>query len=148
MPEDIYPLVACIKKDPRYPIAAYAFVKESLRYAADVLEMGMDVADDTDLGEECVPIPQAEQHLTGQQLCEAIRQFSLNQFGFMAKVVMNEWGIYSTADYGNIVYNMIDAGLMKKSEHDRQSDFDAVYDFESEFDHGFEIALNLPRPIH
>ena len=77
--------------------------------------------------------PRVEHHLTGQELCEAIRVFSLNQFGLMSRVVLKNWKIESTADFGELVYNMIGVGLMKKSKGDDRKHFDNVYDFESAF---------------
>lgn len=83
--------------------------------------------------------PLVERHLTGQQLCEAIRQYALLQYGYMAKSVLNAWGIQSTSDFGSIVYNMIDIGLMKKSDDDRREHFDNVYDFQKALVEEFEI---------
>ena len=85
---------------------------------------------------------ESEHHITGQQLCEAIRQYSLNQFGYMAKTVLNSWGIYSTSDFGEVVYNLIRIKHMKKSSQDRREDFDNVYDFATAFNPVFELAEN------
>jgi uncharacterized repeat protein (TIGR04138 family) len=59
----------------------------------------------------------------------------------MAKVVLNSWGVYTTGDFGEIVYNWIRLGEMKKSEHDRREDFDDVFDFNEAFQQHFEITL-------
>ena len=146
MPDESYPLFQLIKKDPRYPLEAYMFVREALRFASDVLEMGTQTSGELNLDMDTPSASKrVERHMSGQELCEAIRQFSLNQFGYMSKVVLNEWGIFSTSDFGNIVYNMINAGLMRKSDNDRRSDFENVYDFDTEFDTNFEIA-HVPSP--
>lgn len=79
-----------------------------------------------------------EHHITGQQLCEAIRQYALEQFGFMSKTVLNNWGVHSTSDFGEIVYNLIRIRHMKKSTNDRREDFDEVYDFAHAFEPVFE----------
>lgn len=84
-----------------------------------------------------------ERHLTGQQLCEAIRLFALNQFGYMAKVVLNNWGITHTGCFGDLVYNMIDIGLMKKSGKDKRRHFDDVFDFDQEFKTKFDICQSI-----
>ena len=81
-----------------------------------------------------------ERHLTGQDLCEAVRQFSIQEYGYMARVVLKSWGLESTGDIGNIVYNLIDIGRMKKSENDRRDHFDNVFDFENAFEKEFEIT--------
>ena len=57
----------------------------------------------------------------------------------MAQVVLGMWGIRSTGDFGEIVYNLIRVGLMKKSPHDRREDFENVYDFDRAFRDDFRI---------
>ena len=71
-----------------------------------------------------------ERHVTGQQLCEAIRQYAIQQYGMLARNVLNEWGVHSTADFGEIVFNLIDIGQMKKTNTDRREDFVNVFDFD------------------
>ena len=129
-------LIDLVKSDRRFKIDAYLFVRDGLSYAQDVLEMGGDVE-----GSKPDPETQVEHHLTGQQLCEALRRYSLEQYGYMAKVVLNSWGIRATGDFGEIVYNMIRIGLMKKSESDRREDFENVYDFDEALQHRFDISL-------
>ena len=70
-----------------------------------------------------------------------MRRLALDQFGLMARTVLNNWGIHSTRDIGDIVYNLIELGVMRKSRHDRREDFFDVYDFEDAFDRSFEITL-------
>ena len=91
---------------------------------------------------------ESERHLTGQQLCEAIRLYALNQFGYMAQVVLGSWGVRTTSAFGDIVYNMIDAGLMKKSPQDRRSHFDQVFEFKEVFESKFEICNAVGSPIN
>jgi uncharacterized repeat protein (TIGR04138 family) len=59
----------------------------------------------------------------------------------MAKVVLNSWGLRKTSDFGEIVYNLIEIGMMKKSKTDRREDFDNVYDFDQAFNEQFEIKV-------
>jgi hypothetical protein len=59
-------------------------------------------------------------------------QYALEQYGFMAKCVLNSWGVHRTSDFGNIVFNLIDIKQMKKTKHDRREDFDDVFDFDVE----------------
>jgi uncharacterized repeat protein (TIGR04138 family) len=119
-----------------YPLEAYRFVREALSYASDILEMGSEKITDPDSD----ATPRIEHHLTGQELCEAIRVFSLHQFGLMARAVLKNWKIESTADFGEIVYNMIQIGLMKKSKGDDRKHFDNVYDFKSAFQDDFKFC--------
>lgn len=128
------PIVQLLERDSRYTLEAYQFIREALAYAQDELGMVKPISSDE---EE----PPADAHLTGQQLCEAVRLLALEQFGLMARVVLNSWGIRSTGDFGEIVYNLIGIGMMKKSPADRREDFDDVFDFEEAFDRGFKITL-------
>jgi uncharacterized repeat protein (TIGR04138 family) len=139
MSHEVHPIVRLLRKDSRYAIEAYQFVREALSYAQDVLNMGSEPPGEEE--EEFDPaLAQVERHLTGQQLCDAIRQYALEQYGYMAKVVLDRWGVRKTGDFGDIVYNLIDVGLMKKSDDDRREDFDDVYDFAEAFQRQFQIT--------
>jgi len=129
-------LIELARRDQRYPVEAYRFVREALSYASDILEMGSEKVTDPDEQAQA----RVEHHLTGQELCEAIRVFSLNQFGLMARAVLNNWRIEATSDIGEIVYNMIDVGLMKKSKGDDRRHFDNVYDFAAAFQNDFNFC--------
>ncbi|NLF72465.1 MAG: hypothetical protein GX575_25805 [Candidatus Anammoximicrobium sp.] len=133
MPAEEHPLVQLLKRDQRYRLEAYQFVREGLDYAQRVL--GMGISRSSRRGER----PTGESHLSGQELSEALRRFAIEQFGFMAKWVLNSWGIHSTSDFGELVYNMIAVNLMRKSETDRREDFDDVYDFDEAFVRQFQI---------
>jgi uncharacterized repeat protein (TIGR04138 family) len=126
----LHPIVQVLRKDPRYTVEAYEFVRESLAYAQEVLRWG--ASHDPE---------RQERHLTGQQLCEASRVYALEQYGMLARVVLNNWGIYSTSDLGTVVYNLIDAQLMKKSPADRREDFDDLFDFEVALEQDYEITI-------
>lgn len=117
------PLAELLARDRRYHRDAYLFVFEALRHAQQVLGLGRG-------GRTSDPDDEAERHVTGQQLCSAIRDYAVRQYGVLAKNVLNHWGVYTTRDFGEIVFNLIDAGHMKKTESDRREDFNEVFDFE------------------
>ena len=78
MSDDSVSLYQLVNQDPRYPIEAYGFVREALNYAADSMELGSQAYSDLDSDlETAARQAQLERHLTGQQLCEAIRRYSL-----------------------------------------------------------------------
>ena len=141
MSEESYSLYELVSQDPRYPVEAYLFVREALAYAADSAELD-GPADPADSDPRKLHRARRERHLTGQQLCEAIRQYSLNQFGYMARTVLGSWNITQTSCFGDIVYNMIRIGIMKKSSRDRRTHFDDVYEFDEVFEKDFEICCN------
>ncbi len=132
-----------LDEDSRFKLDAYQFVRDALQYAHQVLHMEDERYSDEKPQRDAVVQPSAqlpgERHLTGQQLSEAIRQYAVEQYGYMAKTVLNNWGIETTGHFGDIVYNMIRVGLMKKSPKDRREDFDDVYDFEKAFRQDFRI---------
>jgi uncharacterized repeat protein (TIGR04138 family) len=137
-----HPIAKLLKEDRRYKIDAYAFVFEALNYAHTQLGMGAERAAEAEEDEPEEPSPkEAERHLTGQQLCEAIRQYALEQYGYMAQCVLNSWGVNSTSDFGEIVFNLIGIGQMRKTSDDQREDFDNVFDFETGLRQSFKITL-------
>lgn len=72
-------------------------------------------------------------HITGKELCEAVRDLAAREYGLMAKEVLNEWGIDSTETIGRIVFALVDAKKMSKTDEDTLTDFNRVFDFESAF---------------
>ena len=157
-----HPLVKLVRKDRRYTLDAYLFVLESLTFAQQSLGLGEeaggeDVEPSVPGGDAAEPAPDkpaarraragrtkrkgAERHLTGQQLCEAARIYALRQYGYLARTVLKAWGIARTGDIGEIVYNMIAIGQMRKTRKDRREDFDDVYDFEAAFSREFSFAV-------
>jgi uncharacterized repeat protein (TIGR04138 family) len=134
--------VALLQEDRRYKPEAYVFIFEALSYAQNILGMGAEKS-----GEQC-PGPElanqsgepVERHVTGQELCEAIRQYALHQYGYMAKIVLNSWGLHSTGDFGEVVFNLIRIGKMRKTPSDTRVDFEGLYDFNTAFRDDFRIT--------
>ncbi len=130
-----HPLVKLVQEDRRFPLQAYLFLFEALEYAQEKLGWGTEAESEPLPGEDEPPkSDQPERHLTGQQLCEAIRRYALEQFGYMARCVFRCWNIHSTSDFGEMVYNLIRIRQMRKTPQDRREHFDDVYDFETAFD--------------
>jgi uncharacterized repeat protein (TIGR04138 family) len=133
--KDVPPLLKLLHEDRRYKLEAYQFVRMGLTYAQDVLELGQEaegqVADDTG---------RVPRHVSGRDLCLGLRQLAHEQYGRMARLVLASWGIRSTGDFGEIVYNLIKIGEMSKSDDDRRADFDDVYDFQHALVEEFAIT--------
>lgn len=129
-----------LAQDKRYKREAYAFVFEALRYAHDVLQMGKLSRSDAE--EEKERSAQPQRHLSGQELCLAIRSYAMQQYGYMAKTVLNNWGVYKTGDFGEIVFNLIEVGEMRKTKEDRREDFDDVFDFDIDMRRAFRIEAS------
>jgi uncharacterized repeat protein (TIGR04138 family) len=140
MLDPTHPIAQLLSDDRRYKLEAYAFVFEALNYAHNELGMGGTPGEEPS-GEEEEGDEGDERHLTGQQLCEAIREYALEQYGYMAKCVLNSWGVTETLDFGEIVFNLIRIGQMRKRAEDKVGDFQDVFDFDRDLQAAFEITM-------
>lgn len=104
--------------DSRYAEEAYLFVREALDYTITILRK---------------PHSGPERHVSGQELLEGIRKYALKEFGPMSKTVLGRWGIKTTEDFGEIVFCLVDKGVLGKTDEDRREDFAGGYDFEQAF---------------
>lgn len=110
-----------------YPAEAYEFVQRGLSYTVQRIH-GTAVD------------PDASRHVSGQQLCEGLRELAHSQWGMLARTVLGRWNIHSTVDFGRIVFAMIEAEQMQKTENDSIEDFRGVYDFRN----AFEVSYRIP----
>ena len=102
-------------RDPRFGRGAYDFVRLAVNYASEVY-----FASGT--------------HVTGPELLEATRRFARERYGLLAPEVFEAWGVRSSEDFGVIVFNLIEAGVLSKTEDDSLDDFRGVCEFEQVFD--------------
>src|SRR3990172_5103161 len=101
------------QKHGRYKPNAYRFVVESVGFTVSRLT--------------------EKRHVTGHELLLGIRELALQAFGPMAKTVFEQWGIVRTEDFGQIVFQLVDAGLLGKTDTDKPSDFARGFDFNEAF---------------
>jgi uncharacterized repeat protein (TIGR04138 family) len=120
-------LTDLIARDPRYKPAAYEFLFEALEVTRCRLakQRGGKV-----------------RHVTARELLEGVRLHAVQQFGLLAKTVFNQWGLYSTSDFGEMVFNLIESGEMEKTEEDSRTDFDGVFGFDEAFDRDYKINVD------
>ncbi len=109
--------------DERYEPDAYYFVREAL---------------DLTVKKHNPEAAKTQRHITGQELAIGFREHALAEFGPLAHLVLCEWRIRSTADIGDLVYNLIGIGILNKQPQDSKRDFKDVYDFEAAFKTPFE----------
>ena len=126
--------------DPRYQRDAYLFVREALDYTQRITDK-----ESRSPSREAGRKKPTERHVTGRELLEGIRHFALSQQGFgpMTLTVFEEWGITDCRDFGNIVFNMVEARLLRKTETDSHADFADGYNFEEAFCKPFLPARKL-----
>lgn len=108
-------------EDPRYPAEAYYFIRDGFEYVARDLEE-----------KEGAP-----RHLSGRELADGLREFALDEYGPMAFFMLGQWNIHRTADFGELVYNLIRMGRFSQNKGDKKSDFNDLYDFDEVFNGPF-----------
>ena len=114
-----------IKHDSRYKLEAYIFVLQALDYTRTLLHK--------------------ERHVSGQELLEGIRKIAIDEYGLLAKAVFEHWGVKQTADFGNIVFNMVQANILTKTDQDNIHDFDNIYDFDEAFVNSYRFQVKKSR---
>ena len=122
--EDAISLI--VQNDPRYDGDAYIFVKDALDYTVKSLRK---------------PSEGPGRHVSGTELLGGIRDYALQQFGPVTFRVLTSWGVRQTSDFGEIVFNMVEHGILGKTDEDTREDFSKGYDFEAAFKTPF-----LPSP--
>lgn len=126
---DFNEIVALIcKEDGRFDRRAYDFVRLGLDQTVKELRKKEAARSDR------------SRHVSGAELLEGLRTYALDQYGPLAKTVLNAWGVRRCRDFGEIVFNLIEYKVFSKTENDRKEDFADIYDFEDAFVKPFQPA--------
>lgn len=105
------------ERNPRFHGKAYLFLLSALHSVLEELE--------------------EPRHISGRELSRGVRDLALERFGPMARTVLEHWGIHSTDDLGEIVFALVECGILIKQEEDRREDFRDVYDFREVFEQNY-----------
>lgn len=131
---DFSEIVALIcKEDARFDRRAYDFIRLGLDHTVKESKKKA-----TDRSERA-------RHVTGRELLEGLRVYALDQYGPLAKTVLNAWGIHKCPDFGDIVFNLIEYNIFSKTDNDRREDFADLYSFEDAFVKPFMPLKPLER---
>ena len=106
-----------LARDSRFDRAAYYFLRDALDYTLKLRKKATG----------------AQGHITGQQLLEGLRQHALKTFGPMVPTVFEYWGVRSAADFGVMVFSLVESGIFGKTDSDSLDDFKNVYTFHDAF---------------
>lgn len=120
-----------VQRDGTFHRDAYFFVREAVDHTHKMLGKGSS---------------EEPHHVTGQELLEGIRAYGLEQYGPMTLTVLQEWGLRTCEDFGEIVFNMVESNLLSKTEKDSRDDFKGGYDFTEAFYRPFLPAEKNPTP--
>jgi uncharacterized repeat protein (TIGR04138 family) len=123
-------LQAIAEKNGAYPFEAFQFLWEAFKHSQRMF----DKHDPRD-GET----PGAEHHVSGRELLEGICDLARRDFGLMAPVVFERWGIKRTDDFGELVFALFDGGILSKTESDRKEDYQNVFELEPALTGGYRI---------
>ncbi len=80
----------------------------------------------------CETVMKTEKNLTAKELVIGYKDITLSKYGALALEVLHHWGIYSTQDIGNIVFNLVNANLLGRSQGDKIEDFKNIFDLTQE----------------
>jgi len=145
-------LAEVVRKDPRYAYEAYEFIFQALHHTQQMLGR-LPPAQPAAEEPETEPVPEPEEaepqeprnHVSGRELLEGVRALALREFGLMAPTVFNMWGIRKTDDFGEIVFNLVEAELMSKTSEDSRADFHNLFDLNQNLVEGYRIQLDEAR---
>lgn len=122
-----------VDKDSRYRRDAYFFLREALEFTIKRRRKNRKIA--------------LNNHVTGAELVEGFRDRALQEFGPMAITVLDYWGIQSSADIGELVFHLIEIGILGKTENDTRASFANLLDFHQVFVVPFEPLVSSSNPV-
>ena len=128
---DIVTLIC--KEDPRFDRKAYDFVRLGLDHTVKELRKKDTIRADK------------SRHVSGPELLDGLRAYALEQYGPLAKTVLNAWGVSRCRDFGDIVFNLIEYNVFSKTENDRREDFSDIFNFDEAFVKPFQPAKQRAR---
>lgn len=123
-----------LKEDIRYPLEAYVFLRLALDFTIRTMNK---------------PAKGPARHISGQELLDGIRLYALQEFGPIARTVLDTWGITRTEDFGNLVFNLVNHGVLGKTDQDKIEDFANGYSFQNAFTEPFlPASVKTPGKSH
>lgn len=121
-----------LTRESRYPLDAFLFVQRGLDHTVRKTH-----GEEPRTDEQGQPV---SRHVSGQQLCMGLRDFAIEQYGLLARPVLRRWGVTRCEDFGRIVFAMVQAGMMQKTDEDTLDDFANVFDFAEAFPTAMELS--------
>jgi len=123
------PDLMAIARRTNYSIDAFHFVQRGLEFTVEQVHGDPD--------------PEADpmsRHVSGQALCQGMRDFAIQEYGLMAKTVLGHWNITSCENFGEIVFALVEANLLAKTDNDSMDDFRDAFDFDAAFSESLTLT--------
>nr|CAI78514.1 hypothetical protein [uncultured bacterium] len=116
-----------LDRDVRYKKDAYAFIMEALSYTQKKFK--------------------AHRHVTTEEILMGMKELLIMKYGPLAITVLEHWGIKTTEDFGNIIFNLVECRILSKTDEDKIETFRNAYDFEDVFKSGYrkQLAKKISR---
>ena len=108
-------------RDARFQEGAYLFVLAALEF--------------------CQARLSERRHISGRELAEACRDLAMEHFGVMARLVLEHRGIRASADIGDVVFNLVDEGLLISQPTDTRDEFAGVFEFDQAFEREYPWSV-------
>jgi len=118
-------------KDDRFGKGAYYFIREALDHTLKSMEKSRG---------------KNKGHVSGSELLEGIKDYALERFGPMTLTLMDHWNVKKCRDFGDIVFNLVDHGILGRTENDSLADFEGGYNFQEAFEGPF-LPSSPDEPI-
>src|SRR5262249_20712158 len=103
-----------VRRDPRFPPEAYEFVRAALNHTQALLGQGGD----------------EDGHVSVRQWLGGTRDPTRHDGGLMARAVFRAWNVNRTDDLGDVVFNLVEVGLVSMMPEEGRADFHEVYDLD------------------
>jgi uncharacterized repeat protein (TIGR04138 family) len=104
-------------REQRFDERAYLFVLGALEYCQQRLP--------------------ERRHITGRELALACRDLALERFGVLARLVLENWGISSSSDIGDVVFTLVELELLMSQPTDSRDEFADVFAFDQAFERDY-----------
>jgi uncharacterized repeat protein (TIGR04138 family) len=105
------------RRYPCYHETAYLFILSALQFTIDRIGQ--------------------PRHISGRELAEGCRDLAIERWGLMARSVLGFWGIHSTRDLGEIVFALVECGVLVKRDNDCIEDFEGIFAFDEAFERDY-----------
>ena len=120
-----------VARTTKYPLDAFLFVERGLRYTVNRIHGEAEAKSEAE---------HAKRHVTGRELCLGLRDYAIEQYGPLARTVLRRWRVNASEDFGRMVFAMVEAKHMQKTDRDTIRDFTGVFDFDEAFTPAVQIV--------
>jgi uncharacterized repeat protein (TIGR04138 family) len=115
--------------DSRYAVEAYEFVFAALAHT--LKRLGRTPPESG--------APWEGEHVSVAELLDGARDLALREYGLLARAVFHAWGVDSTDDFGEVVFNLVNAGLMDPTPADERCGFHNAFDLDRALLHDYRF---------